>query len=233
MRLNRLCAAAAAALAAFAPAATLAAQQPARPLAADMVLLNGKIFVADSAGTIVQAMAVRDGKVVATGSDAEIRALAGPGVRIVDLGGHLVTPGFNDAHIHIAEGGGALLEADLTGAASLAEIERRVREAASRAAPGEWIQGRGWDQTRLPATELGPGGWPTREALDRAAPTNPVVLSRVDGHTSWANSAALRIAGVTKDTLKAMPPFQYSRSSATRAPASPRGSCARARRAAW
>jgi predicted amidohydrolase YtcJ len=170
------------------------------PLLADMVLYNGKIFLADSASTLVQAMAVRDGKVVAAGSDAEVRPLGGPGTRMVDLGGHLVTPGFNDAHIHIAEGGGALLEADLTGATSLAEIERRVREAASRTAPGEWVQGRGWDQTRLPAAELGPGGWPTKEALDRAAPNNPVVLSRVDGHTSWANSAALRLAGITRAT---------------------------------
>ncbi|HEV7591285.1 MAG TPA: amidohydrolase [Longimicrobium sp.] len=211
MRLNRLFALGAAALAACAPPATGGIPAPrvgsgasSSPvsvgLAADMVLVNGRIFVADSAGTIVRAMAVRDGKVVAAGSDAEARALAGPGTRIVDLAGRLVTPGFNDAHVHIAEGGGALLEADLTGATSLAEIERRVREAASKAAPGAWIQGRGWDQTRLPAAELGPGGWPTREVLDRAAPANPVVLSRVDGHTSWVNSAALRIAGVTKDT---------------------------------
>jgi predicted amidohydrolase YtcJ len=168
--------------------------------AADMVLVNGRVFLADSANTVVQALAVKDGKVQAAGSDAEVRALAGTRTRVIDLGGKLVTPGFNDAHIHIAEGGGALLEVDLTGATSLAEIERRVREAVSRSAPGEWIQGRGWDQTRLPASELGPGGWPTKDALDRAAPNNPVVLSRVDGHTSWANSLALRIAGITRST---------------------------------
>ncbi|HEX8904213.1 MAG TPA: amidohydrolase, partial [Longimicrobiaceae bacterium] len=168
--------------------------------AADMVLVNGRVFLADSASTVVPALAVRGGKVVAAGSDAEVRALAGPRTRVVDLGGKLVTPGFNDAHIHIAEGGGALLEVDLGGTTSLAEIERRVRAAVAQAGPGEWITGRGWDQTRLPASELGPGGWPTREALDRAAPNNPVVLSRVDGHTSWANSAALRIAGVTRGT---------------------------------
>lgn len=209
MQSNRLLPLAAALLAACAPATQVAAPPAgsgafpaAAPpgLAADMVLVNGKIFVADDANTLVQALAVRDGKVVAAGTDAEVRALAGAGTRVVDLGGKLVTPGFNDAHIHIAEGGGALLEADLTGATSLAEIERRVREAAAKTAPGEWVQGRGWDQTRLPAAELGPGGWPTKEALDRAAPNNPVVLSRVDGHTSWANSAALRIAGITRAT---------------------------------
>ena len=198
MRLDRI-AAAAALLAAGAP--TLAAQTPAAPgAAADLVLLNGKIFIGDSAGTTVQAIAVRGGHIVVAGRSDQAQRVAGEGTRVVDLHGALVTPGFNDAHIHIAEGGGALLEADLTGATSLAEIERRVREAASRTAPGEWVQGRGWDQTRLPPSELGPGGWPTREALDRAAPNSPVVLSRVDGHTSWANSAALRIAGITRST---------------------------------
>src|SRR3954471_12840603 len=154
MRLLRL-SAAAAALAACAPAATLAAQQPAPPLAADMVLVNGKIFVADSGGTIVRAMAVRDGKVVAAGSDAQVPALAGPATRVVDLAGRLVTPGFNDAHIHVPAGGGALLTVDLGGVTSLAEMERRVREAAAHTEPGEWILGRGWDQTRLAASELG------------------------------------------------------------------------------
>lgn len=196
MRFERLIAATA--LAACAPAAAHA-QLP-EGAAADMVLVNGKVFVADSANTVVHAFAVRDGKVVAAGSDDEIRALAGPRTRVVDLGGKLVTPGFNDAHIHIAEGGGALLSVDLGGTTSLAEIERRVHAAAANAAPGEWIEGRGWDQTRLPASELGPGGWPTRETLDRAAPNNPVVLSRVDGHTSWVNTQALRIAGITRAT---------------------------------
>jgi predicted amidohydrolase YtcJ len=196
MRLNRIAALGAAL--ACAPG-TLRAQT-APGAAADLVLVNGKVFVADSANTIVHAIAVRGGRVVAAGTDAEARALVGPRTRVVDLGGKLVTPGFNDAHIHVGEGGGALLEVDLGGTTSMAEIQRRVADAVSRAAPGEWILGRGWDQTRLPASDLGPGGWPTRQALDRVSPNNPVVLSRVDGHTSWANTAALRLAGVTKDT---------------------------------
>lgn len=203
MRLHRLPAAATLATiasAAFIAIPVAASAQQAGPLRADMVLVNGKIFVADSGGSVVRAIAVRDGKVVAAGSDAEVRAFSGPGTQVVDLGGKLVTPGFNDAHIHIPSGGGALLTVDLVGVTSLAEMERRVREAAAGAEPGEWILGRGWDQTRLPAAELGPGGWPTRETLDRAAPRNPVVLSRVDGHTSWTNTAALRLARVTRDT---------------------------------
>jgi len=168
--------------------------------AAEMVLVNGRIFLADSASTVVQALAVRDGRVLAAGRDEEVRRLVGSGTEVVDLQGRLVTPGFNDAHIHFGAGGLGLLNVSLLGATSLAEIERRVAAAAAQAQPGEWILGRGWDQTRLPSSELGPGGWPTREVLDRAAPSNPVLLTRVDGHTSWANTAALRIAGIDRGT---------------------------------
>jgi predicted amidohydrolase YtcJ len=167
---------------------------------ADMVLVNGRVFLADSAGTVVQALAVRGGTVVAAGSDAEVRRWAGSGTEVVDLQGRLVTPGFNDAHVHFGAGGVGLLNVQLLGTTSLAEIERRVAAAAAQVQPGEWILGRGWDHTRLPASELGAGGWPTREILDRAAPNNPVLLTRVDGHTSWANAAALRIAGIDRNT---------------------------------
>jgi predicted amidohydrolase YtcJ len=169
-------------------------------LSADLVLLGGRVFLADSAGTVAQAVAIREGRVVAVGTREEVRPLVGPDTEVMELEGRLVTPGFNDSHIHFASGGASLLAVNLLGTTSLAEIERRVAEAATRAQPGEWIVGRGWDHTRLPASELGPGGWPTKEALDRAAPRNPVLLSRVDGHTSWANSQALRIAGVNRST---------------------------------
>jgi len=198
MRLIRILAAAAVP---FLAAAPLHAQTAAPPGAeADLVLLNGKIFVADSGNSIVQALAVRDGRILVAGPNDQARRMVGERTRVVDLHGGFVTPGFNDAHIHAAEGGGALLEVDLNGTTSIAEIQRRIARAVAQAAPGEWIQGRGWDQTRLPAAELGPGGWPTRQQLDQVSPSNPVVLSRVDGHTSWANSAALRIAGVTRGT---------------------------------
>jgi predicted amidohydrolase YtcJ len=180
-------------------------QPPAQPAnasshAADMVFVGGRVFLADDANTVAQALAVRDGRVLAVGTDAEVRRLAGPSTEVIDLQGRLVTPGFNDAHIHFGAGGRGLLEVDLLGTTSLAEIERRVAAAAAQAQPGEWVLGRGWDHTRLPASELGAGGWPTKEVLDRAAPNNPVLLSRVDGHTSWANSAALRLAGIDRNT---------------------------------
>jgi predicted amidohydrolase YtcJ len=167
---------------------------------ADMVLVGGRVFLADDANTVVQAVAIRDGRVVAAGTDGEVRRFAGRRTQVVELQGRLVTPGFNDAHIHFGAGGQTLLNVSLQGAATLAEMERRVATAAAQAQPGEWILGRGWDQTRLPPSELGPGGWPTRAVLDRAAPNNPVLLSRVDGHTSWANGAAMRLAGIDRGT---------------------------------
>ena len=183
-------------LAWLALASCAAPQHPAAPAAADLLLRNGKVFV--SAGSLSTAIAVRGDRVVALGPEAE--ALAGPGTRVVDLRGRLVTPGMNDAHCHLAAGGVAMLEVDLRGATSLSEIDRRVRAAAAAAAPSEWITGRGWDQTRLPAAELGPGGWPTKAALDRASPDHPVYLRRVDGHTGWASSRALHLAGVDERT---------------------------------
>lgn len=173
---------------------------PSPGAAADLVLRGGRVFLADSAGTVAEAVAVRDGRVLAAGSTRDISRLIGAGTETVDLAGRLVTPGFNDAHLHFASGGASLLAADLLGTTSLAEIERRVADAAAKLRPGEWVLGRGWDHTRLPPAELGPGGWPTRSILDRAAPRNPVLLGRVDGHTSWANVEALRLAGIDRRT---------------------------------
>jgi predicted amidohydrolase YtcJ len=166
------------------------------PPAADLLLRGGKVFV--HAGELSTAIAIRGERVAALGAEAE-RA-AGPSTRVVDLRGRLVTPGMNDAHCHLGAGGLSMLEVDLRGASSLREIESRVRATADKAAAGEWITGRGWDQTRLRANELGPGGWPTKETLDRASPQHPVYLRRVDGHTGWASSRALQLAGIDSGT---------------------------------
>ena len=104
-------------------------------------------------------------------------------------------PGFNDAHVHFASGRRVAARGRPAGTTwLLAEIERRVAKAASRAQPGEWIVEDGADHTRLPRRTR-PGGWPTRRSLDRAAPRDPVLLSRVDGTLRWANAEALHIAG--------------------------------------
>jgi predicted amidohydrolase YtcJ len=169
------------------------ASSPGRPApAADLLLRGGTVFVA--AGKRSTAVSVRGDRIAAVGEQAE--RMAGPSTRVVDLRGRLVTPGMNDAHCHLGAGGLSMLQVDLRGASSLREIESRVRAAAEKAAPGEWITGRGWDQTRLRPSELGPGGWPTKETLDRASPHHPVYLRRVDGHTGWASSRALQLAGI-------------------------------------
>lgn len=184
------------------PAATPPAPTAAATCApcAETVLRGGKIFLADSAGTAVAALALRDGRVLAAGSEEEVARVTGPATEVVELEGRLVTPGFNDAHLHLASGGISLLSVGLQGARSVAEVERRVADAVADAEPGEWIVGRGWDQTLFPASDLDPSGWPTKAALDRAAPDNPVYLNRVDGHTAWVNSRALALAGITRAT---------------------------------
>lgn len=167
---------------------------------ADVVLRGGVVLTAVEGADPVTALAIAGERVLAVGADAEISDLIGPDTRVIELDGRLVTPGINDAHLHFASGGLSLLRVDLNGTTTLGAIEERVRAAAEGQPAGTWIVGRGWDHTRLPEAELGPGGWPTKEALDRAAPDHPVFLSRVDGHTVWVNSRALEAAGVTAET---------------------------------
>ncbi|HEY0404464.1 MAG TPA: amidohydrolase [Pyrinomonadaceae bacterium] len=158
-----------------------------------LILTGGKIFTADARGTIVEAMAIDNERVVATGTSREIAANY-QGARTIDLGGKLVTPGFNDAHLHFLGGGLSLLRVDLNGARTLEEAKQRVAVKARELPAGSWILGRGWDHT------LWGGRWPTKADLDAIAPNNPVFVQRVDGHVSWANTLALRKAGVTGET---------------------------------
>lgn len=158
-----------------------------------LVLLNGKIFTADAQGTIAQAVAIEGERIAAVGTNTEINSRY-VGARTINLRGRLVTPGFNDAHLHFLNGGLSLLRVDLNGAQTLAEAKRRIAEKARELAPGAWILGRGWDHT------LWGGQWPTKRDLDEAAPNNPVFVQRVDGHVSWANSLALARANVTRET---------------------------------
>ena len=158
-----------------------------------LLLVNGKVFTGDARGTIAEAVAVDGARIVAVGSTRELESRYA-GARRIDLKGRLVTAGFNDAHLHFLNGGLSLFRVDLNGARTLAEAERRVAEKARELPEGAWLLGRGWDQT------LWGGRWPTKDALDEAAPRNPVFVQRVDGHTSWANSLALSRAGVTRET---------------------------------
>lgn len=168
------------------------AQAPAQP-PADLVVLGGRIHTADGARPVVDAMAVRNGRIVFVGDTVGVRALVGPRTQTLALEGRTVIPGMTDAHAHVAGLGQALRNVDLVGTRSVDEVIARVVERARRTPAGEWIVGRGWDQNNWGDTRM-----PTHEALSRAVPNHPVVLTRVDGHASFANAQAMRLANVTR-----------------------------------
>jgi hypothetical protein len=144
----------------------------------------------------VTALAVAQGEILATGADAAILArYKGPATRLVDLNGAFVMPGFNDAHAHLGMGGKILLSVDLLGCKSLADMQDRIRAAAKKAAPGQWLTGGGWDHTLWPDKRT-----PTRQDIDAAAEGHPAIFVRVDGHIAVADSAALAAAGITPST---------------------------------
>jgi hypothetical protein len=172
---------------------------------ADAIFLNGDIYtgavlsyepgVKPPAQERVQAIAVKDGRIIAIGSNDEIKKYHGSKTRTVDLGGHFVMPGLNDAHTHTAEAGREKLSVDLVGVKSLDEMKARIAAKVKAAKPGEWILGGGWDHTKWPGQKL-----PTKEDIDSVTAGHPAYFDRVDGHIAVANTAALQAAGVTKQT---------------------------------
>ena len=178
-------------LTAFA-AASLGAQTPAR---ADLIVVNARVYTVDDAHPRASAFAVRNGRIVFVGSDREARMLAGSATKIVDARGRTVIPGMVDAHAHLLGLGTSLRNVALAGSKSYDEVIARVLERVKTAKPGEWIVGRGWDQNLWPDKKF-----PTHEALSRAVPNNPVMLTRIDGHAVLANAMAIKSAGVTAAT---------------------------------
>lgn len=158
---------------------------------ADLVFYNGRVRTFAAEVPLAAALAVRDGRVLAVGSDDDMLSLRGPWTRVVDLKGRLVLPGFVDAHIHFTGWALRRQQIDLTTAATPEEALARVRERVQRVAPGTWIVGGGFDRTLWPG-----GAWPTRQMLDAVAPAHPVMLHSKDYHSLWGNSLALQIAGV-------------------------------------
>ena len=139
-----------------------------------------------------EAMAVRGDRIQAVGKTVDVMKLKGAETQVIDLGGHFVMPGFNDAHLHLADAGMQKLSVDLTGVKTLEELRARVQAKAEKAKPGEWILGGGWDETLWPVPTL-PGRWD----LDEISDGHPVFLDRVDGHLALANTRALQLASVT------------------------------------
>ena len=163
-----------------------------------MILYNGVIYTgegfAEDKPQTVEAMAVSNGKVTATGKTDAIKHLAGPRTVLRDLNstrtGVYVFPGFNDAHTHLGSAGSTKLNVDLTGVKSLAEMLNRIAAYAKSAPAGQWLIGGNWDQTLWAQPLL-----PTRMDLDRVTGDHPAFLDRIDGHIAIANSAALAAAG--------------------------------------
>lgn len=160
---------------------------------ADTILVNGRVYVAK--GRIETAIAVSGDRVLAVGNDAAIRALGSKDTRVVDLKGRLVTPGFNDAHVHFLDGGFGLLSVDLRDAKDEAEFAQRIGRHAATLPKGAWILNGNWDHERWRSQAL-----PTRALIDAVTSDNPVAVNRLDGHMTLVNSPALRAAGIDRDT---------------------------------
>ena len=183
---------------------TMASLSSAQQSPADLIFINGDIYTRAPIGGVfsgfkppqppgrAQALAVVGGKITVIGSNEEIQKLKGPKTQVIDLGGHFVMPGFNDAHVHLGSGGFEKLNVNLVGSKSLDEMKQRIAERVKTAGPGEWIQGRGWDHTLWTEQKT-----PTRADIDAVTGDHPAIFNRVDGHIAIANSAALKAAGVT------------------------------------
>ncbi|HUJ30061.1 MAG TPA: amidohydrolase family protein [Candidatus Acidoferrum sp.] len=163
--------------------------------AAGLIIDNAKVWTVDKSLPAAQAVAVLGDRIVAVGPSADVDAWRGPRTRVIDAGGKLLLPGFNDSHVHFISGGAQLDSVQLNDATSVEEFARRIGERAKVTPRGEWILGGDWDDTKWTPAQL-----PTKEIIDRVAPDTPVWVSRYDGHMGVANSLALRLAGITAKT---------------------------------
>ncbi len=171
----------------------------------DTLLTNGDVYTLDPRVPEAQAVAINAGRIVGVGTSAGIVSHF-EGKVSIDLRGAFVLPGLTDGHCHISELGFSLTTLDLTGANSVDDVSKLVKAAASKAGPGTWIRGRGWNQERwsdaLPSGKSISRGksFPTHDALDNVAPDNYVLLVRVDGHAIWVNKKVMELAGITRAT---------------------------------
>jgi predicted amidohydrolase YtcJ len=162
---------------------------------AETVIVNARIYTVNAKQPWAEALAIRGDKILAVGSAKDIAAYRGASTKVVDAQGKLVLPGFTDCHIHFMEGSLGLTRVDLNGTNSVAEIQKRVKEYAVAHPKAEWIEGMGWLYSTFGAVAL-----PDKKFLDEVVPDRPVYLQAYDGHSSWANSKALALAGITGET---------------------------------
>jgi predicted amidohydrolase YtcJ len=162
---------------------------------ADLILINGRFWTGNRSQPWAEALASRGERIIAVGLNGDIRKLADTKTRVMDLQGRLALPGFIDDHTHFIESGFHLLSVDLRDSATPEEFALRIKGRATRLSAGRWVTGGDWDHERWPGGTL-----PTKELIDPYTTRNPVFVTRLDGHMGLANSAALRMAGITKES---------------------------------
>ena len=162
---------------------------------ADSVLINARIYTVKSEEPWAEAIAVSDGKIIAVGSDKSIAAYQGPSTKVIDAKGNMVLPGFVESHVHIMAGAGMLERISLNDAKTIADFQKMIKDYAIAHPEKEWIQGMGWYYSIF-----GESGLPDKKYIDEVVSDRPVYLAAYDGHSSLANSKALELAGITKDT---------------------------------
>ncbi|MGH9536756.1 MAG: amidohydrolase [Terriglobales bacterium] len=163
--------------------------------AADLIIRNAKIWTVDKDRPTAQSVAVLGDRIVAVGSNDEVKAWQGDRTQVIDAAGKLLLPGFNDSHVHFVDGGLALDSVQLNDATSAAEFARRIAERVKTTPKDEWLTGGDWDETKWTPAKM-----PTKELIDRISPDTPVFVSRYDGHMALANSVTLTLAGITAQT---------------------------------
>ena len=189
--------------------------------AADLIITNAKIWTVDKSRPTAQAVAVLEGRIVVVGSNADTEAWRGPMTQVIDAGGKLLLPGFNDAHVHFVSGGSQLDNVQLNDATSAQEFARRIGEHAKTLGKDEWMLGGDWDETKWQPAQM-----PTKDLIDPITPNNPVFVARYDGHMGLANSLALKLAG-NRALLKAVRPVQVLKNVRSMRARSPRRSGSR------
>jgi len=162
---------------------------------ADLLLVNAHIYTVNAHQPWAEALAIRDGKILAVGTSRDIARYRGPSTQVIDARGKLVLPGFTDCHTHFLDGSFSLQQINVEDAKNLAEIRQRVKAYATAHPNDAWVLGRGWSYPLFP-----PSGLPDKKYLDAIIPDRPVYLEGFDGHTWWANSKALEAAHINRDT---------------------------------
>jgi predicted amidohydrolase YtcJ len=170
-------------------------QESTIPPLAELALKNGAIYTVDGARRWADAVAIREGRIVFVGTDKDLEAHVGPDTQVIDLKGRMVIPGLQDAHIHPISAGLEAESCNLNGLESPEQYVAKIKEYAAAHPDKPWITGGGWLMSAF-----GPGGRASRELIDAVVPDRPVMLSSSDGHTTWVNSKALEIGGITRDT---------------------------------